>query len=213
MLEIRDLAVGYDSILLRGVNFTLQEGRKILLTGPSGCGKSSLLRCVLGLTAPAGGRIQIEGQLLQESSVWVLRQRTGYIPQEPDLGAETLRDFFERAFSFHANRAIRPKEAELADQMDRWLLPRLLLEKPCRDLSGGEKQRAAIILTILLKRAILLLDEPTSALDKASRQIFYNWLGESSGLSFLIVSHDGHLQTMADQVIDLTLFMAEAVHA
>jgi putative ABC transport system ATP-binding protein len=213
ILAIRDLAVGYESILLRGVSFSLHAGERVLLSGPSGCGKSSLLRAVLGLLAPAGGEIRIGGRPIGESSVWLVRRQIGYVPQEPDLGTETLRSFFERAFSFHANRDIRPSEKELSDQMDRWLLPRGLLDKSCQDLSGGEKQRAAIILAILLKRAIVLLDEPTSALDKASREILYSWLKKGGGPSFLIVSHDPPLATMADQVIDLSPFMAEAAYA
>jgi len=212
ILKIRDLAVGYNSILLKGLNITLYEGDRILLSGPSGCGKTSLLRSVLGLFPPADGEIWIHGQRIEESSVWTLRRQIGYVPQEPELGDDTVRAFFERSFSFHANRSIHLDEQELSEQMGRWLLPHQVLEKSCLDLSGGEKQRVSIILTILLKRKILLLDEPTSALDKDSRRVLYDWIQDSGELSFLIVSHEPNLREIAGQSIDLSACRPEAVH-
>ena len=190
LITVRDLTVGYDTVLLKGISFSLSVGDRILLDGPSGCGKTTVLRALLGLPAPMSGTIRIGDQPAEQATIWHLRRELGYVPQEPELGAESLMDFFERAFSFHANRSLRPGDNELGELMDRWLLPRPLLHKSCLDLSGGEKQRGAIILTILLRRKIILLDEPTSALDKECRQILQTWIRESGDRSFLIVSHD-----------------------
>lgn len=212
VLTIQDLSVGYDRALLKGVSFSVRRGDRILLDGPSGCGKTSLLRSLLGLPAPIHGTVWIGLQRLEQASVWTLRQQLGYVPQEPDLGSETVQDFFDRAFSYHANRSIHPEENELCMLMDRWLLPRPLLKKSCQELSGGEKQRAAIILTILLKRKILLLDEPTSALDKNCRRILYAWIRDSEDLTFLMVTHEPGLRETAGQRIDLDSFRTEAAH-
>lgn len=213
LISVRDLAVGYgNTVLLEGISFTLREGGRILLDGPSGCGKTTVLRSMLGLPAPISGDIRIGDQRLDQGSVWALRRKLGYVPQEPELGAETVWDFFERAFSFHANRPISPEEEEIGMLMDRWLLPRPLLRKSCLDLSGGEKQRAAIILTVLLKRRIVLLDEPTSALDSDCREILQSWIRQAGDLSFLIVSHDSGLRETAGQIIDLNSLRTESAH-
>ncbi len=212
LIRVTDLAVGYDSAVLRGVNLSLCEGGRLLLDGPSGCGKSSLLRALIGLPTPAEGQVVLFGQRLDAASAWSLRRQTGYVPQEPDLGSERVRDFLERVLSFHANRFVHPTEGELSDLMSRWLLPSGLLEKSCADLSGGEKQRVAILPAMLLRRKLLLLDEPTSALDKASREVLYDWIGRSADCSFVIVSHDAGLRELADETIDLSLSSAEAGH-
>lgn len=212
ILCIRDLAVGYGSFLLRGVNATLYEGQRLLLDGPSGSGKTSLLRVLLGLPVPAEGSIRIMGRLLNKETVWDLRRKIGYVPQEPQLGTVSVRSFFERALSFHANRSIHPERNDLERLMEYWQLSRELLKKPCPELSGGEKQRVALVLVMLLKREILLLDEPTSALDRECRRILYHWVNQSGHLSFVIVSHDPGLQELADDRIDLTAFRAERAH-
>jgi putative ABC transport system ATP-binding protein len=199
-------------IILSGFSLRLQQGRKKTLVGPSGSGKSTILRCVLGFIQPAEGEVFIEGQTLTPQSAWSLRTRMAYVPQEPDLGSGTVREILERPFSFRTNQHLRCHPDAIAALFERLLLPPHLLDKPVSFLSGGEKQRIALISALLLKRPILLLDEASSALDKAAKQAVLELLAADAQLSILSVSHDDEWIACSDSVIDLSSIIPEGQH-
>ena len=207
-IEVTDLAVGYRDVpFLQQVRLALEPGRRMVLSGSSGCGKTSLLRCLLGLLRPLDGQIRICGQLLTEQTVWKLRSQIGYVPQEPDLGFGSVRQYLQRVFRFQVNQGVSFEEQTLKALMDRWKLSVSLLDQPCADLSGGQKQRFAVLLAILLKRTIFLLDEPTSALDLAAKDTLFGWIENHPDHTMLIVTHDARLKSIAHEVLDLDDFV------
>ena len=167
----------------------MYAGDKVTLSGPSGSGKSTLLRCIIGFV-PFSGVIHLKGEPLNTHSIWRLRRQMAYVDQEPDLGSGRVRETLERPFSFKANHAIPFQPHEVDALFERFLLPSSLQSKEMKNLSGGEKQRVALIAALLLKRPLLLLDEAASALDANSKQQVREYLCDRPDITILSVSHD-----------------------
>jgi len=189
--------------LLAGLNMCVATGSKTLLTGPSGCGKSTLLRCFLGLTLPAAGRIEVLGEPLTGHNTWRIRRQLAYVGQEPELGAGSVRECIERPFHYRANGHLRGNPGRAAEWFDRFRLSRTLMDKEAGSLSGGEKQRVALTIAILLERPIFLLDEPTSALDPKAAAAVLEWLQSAGQATALVVAHHHALFSFADQTVEL----------
>ena len=203
-LWAENLSLAFDGkILLDDLSFEVPVGRKILLTGPSGCGKSTILKCFLGLTAPRTGSLAVSGQVLTAASVWNLRRQIAYVTQEPDLGVGTARQAIDRPFHYRANAHLKDNLGRLSELMELFGLGGELLDKNVSKLSGGEKQRIALIVAILLDRPILLLDEPTSALDVRTRKSLGEYLQSRTDLTALVVAHDTDIFTFADNIVQI----------
>jgi len=200
LLEIQNLHVSFDSKqVLKGFSADLKAGEKIAVTGESGTGKSTLLKCILGFICPDSGIIRISGKALSSKNVWELRRKIGYVPQEPDLGQGIVESALFRPFQFKANRELVPGIDKIHDLFRRFRLEPELLEKDITKLSGGEKQRIAIITALLLKRQIYLLDEATSALDEITRRAVVDYLKGYPELSLIAATHDPHLLSICSR--------------
>lgn len=203
-LEIKDVTVRLNrQTILQDFSLSLGTGQKALLTGPSGCGKSTVLRCLLGFVVPQAGSVRIVGEPLTAESVWTLRRRIAYVGQEPDLGAGLVRDILERPFHYRANAALRGNLARVPELFDAFGLARSLLDKEVGDLSGGEKQRVALVSALLLDRNIFLLDEVTSALDPASKRKVIEYLRSRAEATMLFVAHDAESFPFADLIVEM----------
>ncbi|MBN2705401.1 MAG: ATP-binding cassette domain-containing protein [Deltaproteobacteria bacterium] len=176
--------------LFSGLDLSLARGRKLTLRGPSGSGKSTFLHCLLGFVRPAGGSIRICGQELDGDSVWRLRARMAYVPQEPAWAPGRVSDILSRPFSFKINRQLRDRLDRIPELMDDLRLPAHLLNQETARLSGGERQRLALLAALLLEREILLLDEATAALDQETSQAVIRLLREKGPPTIIAISHD-----------------------
>jgi ABC-type iron transport system FetAB ATPase subunit len=202
--EITDVTVRFGGrTVLEGFSLSLRPGAKALLNGPSGCGKSTVLRCLLGFVTPEAGSVHIEGQPLTAETVWRLRRRLAYVGQEPDLGVGTASVILERPFHYRANAGLRANLERVPALFRQFGLDLDLLEKEMGDLSGGEKQRVALIGALLLDRPIFLLDEVTSALDPASRDAVVDYFRSRDDITALFVAHDADVFSFVDQVISM----------
>ena len=203
-IEIDNLTLRFGSqILVEHFTLSIPEGQKILITGSSGSGKSSLLRCLMGFILPCEGHIRILGTPLDGKSVWHLRQQMAYVAQEPQLGSGKVREVLKHPFMWKANHS-QNYDADLVSQLcSRFYLPESLLDKDIADLSGGEKQRIALITALLLSRPIYLLDEMTSALDAESKKAVLDYWKDRSDMTVLMVSHDTSVSSIADRIVAL----------
>ena len=187
-LAVSKLSVSFDDVsAVRDVNLTVAQGEFVALVGPSGCGKSTLLNAIAGLVEPDAGEIRLDGG--------PARQRLGrvaYMPQHHAL--LPWRTVLENAtLSAEVSRSSRAEARERA----RELLPRFGLEGfgdhyPAA-LSGGMRQRAAFLRTVLNEREVMLLDEPFGALDALTRRSMQEWLLDlwnDLGRTILMVTHD-----------------------
>lgn len=176
--------------ILRDFSLILDPGEKVILSGPSGCGKSSLLQSLLGFVEPTQGQLSIQQTPVNAHTAWVLRRSMAYVPQEPDPGHETIRTWLSTPFDFRAHRHRKARLRLMEPLCDELSLSRALLDQTGPELSGGEKQRMALIGALLLDSPLLLLDEPTSALDAEARDRVIALLRRLTRTTILMVSHD-----------------------
>ena len=212
-IRIDELTVRFgEQPVLERFSLGLETGAKATLTGRSGSGKSTVLRCIMGFVVPEAGAVHIEGERLTGESVWRLRAKLAYVAQEPDLGAGTVREVLERPFGYRANAHLEDNLAQAPALFERFLLPQALLDKDVTALSGGEKQRVAVISCLLLDRRIVLLDEASSALDDAAAEAVAGYFRARENLTVLSVSHDRRGFYFSDHTIALPGGDEEARH-
>jgi ABC-type multidrug transport system ATPase subunit len=190
-------------LLLEGFSLQLAAGEKCSLTGSSGSGKTTLLRCLMGFSTPAAGDIELFGQPLSTKTVWGLRQKMAWVAQEPELGDGTAREALQRPLAFRANRNLETSPKRMPELVLQLRLEPELLDQPVAKLSGGEKQRVAILAALLLERPILLLDEASSALDPTARDAVTTVLNGLDRTTILSVSHDPASFPVGDRVVKL----------
>lgn len=203
-IETDNLTVTFDSRpLWQGLSLRVERGRRVRIAGPSGCGKSTLLKCLMGFVPGFSGTIRIERQELDAESVWTLRRKLAYLAQEPQLGTGTVLSRLREPFGYRHNAGMRFDREKLDQWLDYYHLPRGIVAHDLATLSGGEKQRLAVISMIMLERTIFLLDEPVSALDARSRRQFVRMFQEHPDWTAVFVSHDESLAELADETVDL----------
>jgi ABC-type multidrug transport system fused ATPase/permease subunit len=182
-----------DVAVLRNVTLDIPAGTSLALIGPSGAGKSTILQLVLAAFSPQQGRILIDGQDLATISKTWLRDRIGYVPQEPYVFAGTVAQNL-RFGKPHASDADLWNACRIA-RFDT-VLARLaggleeLVGERGSTLSRGEAQRLAIARMVLRDPAIVLLDEATASLDSENERLVLEALGESlRGRTTISVTH------------------------
>jgi molybdate transport system ATP-binding protein len=190
------------------MNLTIGEGEVVALLGPNGAGKTTLLRAIAGLVPIASGRIQLDGQVLEDAA-------TGdYVPTEQRPIGVVFQDYLlfphlsvldNVAFGLRS-RGTRPKEAaeKAAAWLDRVGLSSYARAKPDA-LSGGQRQRVALARALAPDPRLLLLDEPLAALDMTTRaevrRDLKHHLASFPGLR-LVVTHDPlEAAALADRLV------------
>jgi ABC-type lipoprotein export system ATPase subunit len=195
IIEAENLTVSFGTNpanrLFSGVSYRIKAGEHVALTGPSGCGKTTMLRCLVGLAEPTAGTIRICGEHLTAKSIWSLRGKMAFVPQEPDLGHGSAHGFLECPFKYRINAGKSENLKKAPELMDRLGLNQTLLNSDVGELSGGEKQRLALVAALLLERPILLLDEVVSALDDDNSKRVFELLAELKSTTIIGVVHDG----------------------
>jgi len=203
MIEFENITLKvHRQTLLDGATLHIADGEKVVVRGASGCGKSSLLKCAIGAFPRIGGSVRVDGMELSADTVAGIRARIAYIGQEPVLGAETVRDALLLPFTFKAHRKNRLADERIFQGLERLHLPADILDKPSKRISGGEKQRIAILRALLLNKTVFLADEVTSALDPESKAAVMAELFRP-GISLLSVSHDPGWIAACDRVVEI----------
>jgi len=187
---------------LRNVNFSINEGEFVSIIGPSGCGKSTILSIAAGLEKKSSGNIYIDGLETEDVS-----SKIGYMLQRDSL-LEWRTIYNNVLFGLE----ITHKKTKENEEYVRELLKKYNLyefkDKYPTQLSGGMRQRVALIRTLAIRPEILLLDEAFSALDYQTRMMvtkdIYNIL-KNENITTLMVTHDiSEAISMSDKVIVLT---------
>ncbi len=187
---------------LRGVSLDVERGELVALMGRNGSGKSTLLKNIVGVLRPQRGRIRILDQDTGKMSLTEITRRVGFVPQNPGrlLFSETVAD--ELTFTCRAHQI---PQADVHPLLDRLGLSDLAQAYP-RDLSTGERQRAALAAILVAGPEILLLDEPTRGLDYINKEQLTAILTDlrRRGVAVVMATHDVELVARcADRVVIL----------
>ena len=207
LLEVNHVSFSYHSesgetTALSDITFSLKEGEFVSIVGPSGCGKSTLLSLISGLLVPESGQILLHGQDVRDFHTGI-----GYMLQKDHL-FEWRTIWQNVLLGLEIQKRISRKTMEHTEEMlkDYGLLG-FKQARPSQ-LSGGMRQRAALIRTLALDPDLLLLDEPFSALDYQTRLSVCDDIAgiiRKEKKTALLVTHDlAEAISMADRVIVLS---------
>lgn len=178
--------------VLKNINLEINKGKIIAIVGPSGCGKSTLLNLMCGLIKPDEGQVDVNGKI-------------GYMFQKDNL--LPWRNVYKNITLGPEIKHINIDEKEIDEVLKKYGLYDFKYHYPSQ-LSGGMKQRVALIRTLILKPDILLLDEPFSSLDYQSKIIvqedIYKIIKESKKTTILVTHDISEAISMADEIYILT---------
>ena len=195
MIRVKGLKKAFgDHLVLKGIDYEIKKGEKIVVVGPSGSGKSTFLRCLNLLEKPTEGEIWFEDQLITDPKVKLdeIREQMGMVFQQFNL--------FNN-LTILKNITLAPVKLKLmskeeADEKAFQLLNRIGLRDKAdaypSQLSGGQKQRIAIIRALAMNPKMMLFDEPTSALDPEMVGEVLAVMKElaDSGMTMFVVTHE-----------------------
>lgn len=195
MIEVKGLKKEFDGLkVLNGIDYTINQGEKIVVIGPSGSGKSTFLRCLNLLEEPTGGEIWFDGTNITDpqNDINKMRQKMGMVFQHFNLFPHmTVLDNITFA-PVHLKMQTKAEAKENALR----LLRRIGLEDKAGEypnkLSGGQKQRIAIVRALAMNPEVMLFDEPTSALDPEMVGEVLDLIRElaDEGMTMVIVTHE-----------------------
>jgi NitT/TauT family transport system ATP-binding protein len=207
ILEVKNIGKKYQNkegeiLALKNVNFRVKKGEFVSIIGPSGCGKSTLLSIIAGLEEKTTGEIYIEGEKVNGIS-----SKIGYMLQR-DCLLEWRNILSNTMFGLE----VKGKKDNVNKEYVLELLKKYNLyefkDKYPSELSGGMRQRVALIRTLAVKPKILLLDEAFSALDYQTRIMVTNdiyYILRKEKITAIIVTHDiSEAISMSDRVLVLS---------
>src|SRR5574337_1159537 len=179
-----------DQHILHDVDWQIPAGAHITLTGPSGGGKSTLLRIIAAMISKTSGTLTFDGQPIESYDPIMYRRQVSYCFQQPTLFGETVAD--NLAFPYQIRKQVMDTQ-RVVTALNNVGLSERTLHQPIIELSGGEKQRVALIRNILFMPKVLLLDEVTSALDEENQTIIRSLirnLNQEQGITIVWVTHN-----------------------
>lgn len=209
MLIIKDLKKSFGkNKVLKGIDFELLAGERVVVLGPSGSGKSTFLRCINRMEEPTSGEIYFEGALITDKNIQKIRQDVGMVFQHFNL----INNLTVMENLTLAPVKLKLMNEEAAEKRARELLKHIGLADKAdsfpASLSGGQKQRVAIIRAMMLNPKVLLFDEPTSALDPESIGDVLSLIRElaDNGMTIMIVTHE---MNFAKEIATRVVFIDE----
>ena len=207
LLEVKDISFSYHTLngettALSHISFSLMPGEFLAIVGPAGCGKSTILNMISGLLKPEEGEILMNGSPLSKNN-----SQIGYMFQKDQL-LEWRTIYKNVILGLEIKKEKTPEKLSFIEELLRtYGLDKFKNAYPSQ-LSGGMRQRAALIRTLALKPDLLLLDEPFSALDSQTRLAVSDDIGKilrNEKKPAILVTHDiSEAISMADRIIVLT---------
>jgi zinc transport system ATP-binding protein len=200
-IRFDDVSFSYaDSTVLDSAHFHIHTGEFAALIGPNGAGKTTVLKLILGLARPQGGRVTVLGLSPEAAriSVGYVPQNASYDPAFPISVEEVVRmgrlSATGKRFSAADAKAVAGA-LEMVEVSD-------LAKRPYPALSGGQRKRVLVARALATEPRLLILDEPTANMDAESEQRLYGTLGSLKGrTTILVVTHDtGFVSALTDAV-------------
>lgn len=206
MIKVENLEFGYTkkTKALKGVSFSIEKGSWVSIIGHNGSGKSTLSKLLNGLLVASSGKIEIDGQILNEESLNKIRKKVGIVFQNPDnqfVGVTVKHDI---AFGLENRQIKRETMIELIDTFTKKVDMYDFLDTEPHLLSGGQKQRVAIAGALAMNPDVIIFDESTSMLDPEGTKEVIDLICTLKGEKTIItITHDLDLAYKSDRIIVL----------
>lgn len=199
MIRVQKLTKSFGrNAVLKSLDLSVEAGGIYAILGPNGSGKTTMIKCILGMTIPDSGQIEVAGLPVTQS--WKYRKSINYMPQIAQFpGNLRLRELI------HMIQDLRGTSADEQELIDLFGLKPFLGQKMAH-LSGGTRQKVNIVLAFMFDSPLIILDEPTSGLDPASLIKLKNLIRKEKeqGKTLLITSHIlSFVKEIADEIIYL----------
>ena len=201
-LQLSDISKSFDGLaVLDGISLRVERGEFVSILGPSGAGKSTLFRLLAGGVAPDSGEVRFDGAALGQASPFAfMPQRDALMPWRRVIDNATLGLEVQGIGRAAARAKVAPLFAEFGLEGFEQHYP--------AQLSGGMRQRVALLRTVVQDRAMLLLDEPFGALDALTRTAMQRWLmtmWAQHNWTALLITHDVREAVfLSDRIYTLT---------
>ncbi|QQK09075.1 ABC transporter ATP-binding protein [Miniphocaeibacter halophilus] len=160
-----------DNVVIKNLNFEVEEGQLVTLVGPSGCGKTTILQLINRLINPISGKIYLEGVDIQTMNPVELRKKIGYVIQEiglfPHMTIEQNIEIVPKLLGWPSEKR-KNRTIELLEMVG--MDPDTYLNRYPADLSGGQQQRVGVLRALAAEPPLILMDEPFGALDPIIRE-------------------------------------------
>lgn len=210
-IDIKNLCFGYNkqSNVIENFSYTFHKGKIYAIVGSNGAGKTTLLDLLLGIiNTNLSGDIFYEDSNIKELDMYHIRKKlVAYVAQEPYLSVDTIQNNLTaniknvnlKTLDMLLEKFELKEKIESLDEKDK-----TIINDNIKNLSGGERQKIALINAILSDSQVLVLDEPTSALDSTTIDSLKNILLQiKQEKIILLISHDKNFYTIADEQIPL----------
>ncbi len=212
IVAAKDVSFGYndDRKILENFSLDVKKGEFVAITGQSGCGKSTFAKMLLGFYGPKAGDIAIDGKTYGNMTLKDVRDKIGYVPQEPYLFEASIAENIA-----YGRSDVAPEDVPMEDIIEAAKAANaheFIMKLPDgyntipgergNTLSGGEKQRIAIARAVLKNAPVLLLDEATSALDNESERLVNEAIERlCESRTTIMIAHRTSTIARADRVV------------
>ncbi|BDR58209.1 energy-coupling factor ABC transporter ATP-binding protein [Xylocopilactobacillus apicola] len=194
-------------VIIQDLNFSIAPGEFVGLVGPNGSGKTTISKLLTRIIEPTSGTIMLNGQDYEElDAQWQLHQKVSLVFQNVD--AQFIAPNFVEDLSLYLGNFGWSKE-KIQTQMDKVVTElglQDLVEKPFKNLSGGQKQLLAIAEALAVDPELLILDEPTAQLDPENSQLVFkviNKLRQNRKVAILLITHKITELSLTERVLIL----------
>jgi branched-chain amino acid transport system ATP-binding protein len=191
LLNVSGIVAGYTAAdeILKGVDFTVDDGEIVCVIGPNGAGKSTLLKTIAGLLHPSQGAIELRGSSLARLPPReITRLGVAYVPQEHNIfPTMSVRENLEIGGYVDPARTA----ARIGQVMERFPMLARKRQHAARTLSGGERQILAMAMALMVEPSLLLLDEPSAGLSPVAAEALFE--------SILAINRDGPAIALVEQ--------------
>ena len=169
MLDIKKLTFKYDNTpIFNNIEFQVNSGESVGIVGPNGCGKTTLIRVISGVLEPFNGEIYVDGQDLKKLSVVERSRHLSVAPQMPEFPLDytvyqmlmMARNPYLSLFSWESKQ-----DFDIVQQVISLTEIEYLVERLIRDISGGERQRVLLAMTMIQSTKTVIMDETTASFD------------------------------------------------